>query len=568
MKTHLAVAFAVLLAGPAGVALAGAPPAPTPGVPEGVQIPKDWVQCPRCQRHHQPDWVCCCTVCGGTHPKSLKCRRETTAARRDAKCPVCEHRFTGPLPFGRNSRGGVDRDFCRHSLGQGVVESLVWMCPRCGYANFCPIQRPDGEVIPGDFNKKLDARAVARIKAELKPLLEKSYRAMAGNLAEMFQDADQTEIPEWLKYQMAVKSADLIGAPAEERAKLALEGSYACRRAQLAPISMPMLSVTITTCEGRLRRMCGDDREPRVVMRALTDMLIASEKAAAGGGGGGLAVDKRFYFYLRLSGCYDRTGETVLAAESLEEAGKTIGAFRADPRLLESLSALVASRLRLLKMESEFRAEAIRQMRKALVEDDAYPGGAVLPTAYLLGELCRREGAFGKAGAWLTLAAKMAPPKHAVSAWVAEALAMPDMKTANFDREENTVILNFVARMTGKTPEELIAKTPDEPEPAETSDAAPETCAQALAGIHRAYLAYVEKNARAPAELVFLVRDGFITDLASGGFKCPECGARLGYRPLSGTKLRAPGELLVWHARSSTCKRLVLYADGSVEERK
>jgi hypothetical protein len=75
----------------------------------------------------------------------------------------------------------------------------------------------------------------------------------------------------------------------------------------------------------------------------------------------------------------------------------------------------------------------------------------------------------------------------------------------------------------------------------------------------------VAKKKKAPPDLETLVKDGFITEKAAAGFKCPECGTPLFYRPAPDP--RAPDRLLIWHGKSDKCKRLLLYTGGKIVTR-
>ncbi len=565
----LLVLAGMLAAGP-GLCLAGTRPGPKK-LPPKLKPPKGYVKCPKCGNYHRPDWVCCCPICGGTHPKKMKCRPDRKAPRRDAVCPVCRKAFSGPVPFNRNSKGGVDRDFCRHSLGGNVVESLVWMCPSCGYADFCPIVLPGGKESPAEFNKKvgkkLAAAVLARVKPRARKLLLEEITRVSPKLTSMLGEMDQTDIPDWIKYEAALTIAELRKAPADQRAKLALEGAYACRRDIVKAIDLPVLSRIIIACENVIRSRGAVEEDPRTVIKVAADMLRASAKAAPRKKKRfKLSPAEQYYLYLRLAGCWDRVGETAVAGDALDEAAKALKEIKVPATGSNPLVTIIERRRGLLKKEAEFRAKAVAAMREALIKDNAYPGGAVVPTVYLLGELYRRDGDFGKARPWMTLGAKMAGPRHPLSKLVEEAMKLPNMKRARVDAKEEAAAIAWVVRVTGKTPDQLISKGPTPASGAGTVTGKPKSCAECLANIHKAYAAYAAKHKQAPPDLERLVKEGFISKAAASGFKCPDCGASLRYRRPK--RLKAADELMVWHPRSRKCKRLVLYSDGTVKELK
>jgi len=116
----------------------------------GKVHPAGWPHCAKCRAAHPPDWST--ARCSGRPiPAACRARRArrgfekcpgpTAAASipreampnftrprmplRSATCPVCAKAFNG-RSLQPQRQGGVDRDFCRHSLGRDVVEALVW----------------------------------------------------------------------------------------------------------------------------------------------------------------------------------------------------------------------------------------------------------------------------------------------------------------------------------------------------------------------------------------------------------------------------------------------------------
>jgi tetratricopeptide (TPR) repeat protein len=546
-------------------------PAPPPvGIDQikGIGPQEGWEQCPKCKTYHQPGYICCCPICGAQHPKNLKCRAEKAAPRREAACPVCDKRFVGPLPFRRNAEAGCDRDFCTHSLGQGVVNSVVWMCPRCGYANFCPVQDAGGE-----FNKKLGAEDAKAIRERVEPLFKKRVGEMAGKHAEVFEELDQSDIPDWLKFEMALEAAEARKAPSADKAKFALEGSYACRRALTSPVNMPSLGVVILASERAVEARGAVARNPRTVVKAITEIFAeasdAGEKKGAGKDAGEaapkLSPGEAWYLHLRLAGAYDRLGEKTLALDNLDAAERVIKELKADPAQFKPFLTLVADHRKYLNKETALQARALACLRQALLVEKAYSGAAAVPSVYLLGELYRRQGDCVRAKTWLTLAGKLAVRDPFLAGWADEAMSLPGMRAAEPDDGEETTALALVEQLTGKKPVfETPKPGPKEP-PGETPAAAPKSCAECMANIAKAYAAFVAKNGKAPADLQALVAGGFVSAEAAGGFKCPDTGTL--YRFRSVKKATSADEMILFHAdpRKSKCKKC-LYADGTVKE--
>jgi tetratricopeptide (TPR) repeat protein len=345
-------------------------------------------------------------------------------------------------------------------------------------------------------------------------------------------------------------------------AKLALEGSYACRRAASRAVELPALGQVIARTEATMLRRGAGDEDPRTVVRTCAEML----KQPAGAEGAPSPVE-RFYLYLRIAVSWDRLGDSELALEALEQAKAALQPA-GEPAALKPLLDIADQRRELITRGKEFRAVAVTAMRRAFVEQNAYPAGAVVPTAYLLGELYRRQGDCARAGAWLTLSAKVAGAGHPLSRTVAETMQLPSMKNAGVDVEEEAVAVALLAKLTGRKPEEFLGP-PDEGDGGGTGvvpAAAPLTCSEALETLGAAVRAYAGKHRRAPTSLEELLTGGFIGEKAAAGFKCPECGVELRYRQPK--DLDDAEAVMIWHPAGGKCRQLIMYADGKVREKK
>ncbi len=584
----LLLSASLALGAAGGRALAGTrvkPPKVKP--PKGrrvFKIPDNWVKCERCGVRLPPRMPCpnCppkgfvkCAKCGTFHAEKRKCAycAQKKIPRREARCPVCKKAFNGPISFNRNDNGGLDGDFCRHSLGQNVVESLVWSCPRCGHTHWCPEMR-DGKEYPGHFNEEVDAKYARKVQGDIRPLMVKrlleEVSRVSAKLQGMISEMDQLDIPDRIKYEVGLKCAEARGEDAAFLTKLALEGSYACRREMVKAVEIPALSRIIPALEGAVLKRGGVDSEPRTIIKVIVDLLRASEQIELRKKRGRpLQPAEKYYLYLRLAGSWDRLGSSDMATEALDGAAKAARSIPAGPEVLKPLAEVVEVRKKILKQEGIFQARAAKEMRKALVEDNAYHSGAVMPTVYLLGELYRRLEQYGRARPWLVLSGKMAyslSKKHPLGRLVDETMQLPSMKTAPVDNEEEAAVLAMVAKLTGRRPSELTTRK-SEPETVEPAGmiAEPKTCSQCLLNLHKAYLAYVAKNREAPPDLDALLKAGLITGKAASGMKCPECGTAFRYRRPRSPK--GADELLIWHPQGGKCRTLLLYADGKIKER-
>ncbi len=547
------------------------------------KIPKHWVKCKKCGMRLPPRMTCpnCppkgfakCAKCGAFHPEKNKCAlcAQKKIPRREARCRVCEKAFSGPISFNRNDRGGTDRDFCRHSLGRTVVESVVWSCPRCGHTHWCPEMR-GGKEYPGKFNEKVKLGYARAVRARIKPLmierLAEEVSRVSAKLQDMISEMDQLDIPDWVKYEVGLKCAEVRGDDAAVLAKLALEGSYACRREMVKALDIPTLSKIIPILERVILKHGGVSDDPRTVIKVIVELLRNSEQVELKKRRGRpLKAAEKYYLYLRLAGCWDRMGNSDMAVDALQEAGKVVKRVVAPPKVLKPLILLVERRRNILEKEAGFRARAVVEMRKALVEDNAYHSGAVMPTVYLLGELYRRQKDCSRARPWLVLSAKMArsvSKTHLLVKLVKETMSLPSMRTADVDEKEEAVVLALVVKLTGRPPDELVAKNPKDPDPGHGSSSggivtgSPKDCSSCMANLYRAYLAWVEKHKKAPPDLEALIKASLITRQAAAGLKCPGCAATFRYRQPRNVK--GSEELLIW------CKKRILYADGKTKDR-
>ncbi len=551
--------------------------------------------CPRCGHHHPVGWVFCrqckrchtkglpcpncppegffkCPKCGSFYPKRDKCPvcSMKKVPLRSATCPVCNKAFSGPIPWGINAKAGIDADFCRHSIGRKVVESMVWTCPRCGHSHWAPEMHGQKE-LPGKFNDKVSPTYVLKIKRQLRAEISEELvrfikrSSLSDKYSGMTAEISQQEMPDWLKYIMAIKCARFRGDPPSVIAKLALEGSYACRRELVSAVNLPNLSRMIPFVEHNLFKYGATESDPKSVVKSISTWMLASSKTK----------DRRmklippelFYLHIRAAGCWDRLGYPERAAESLTEASEMLSREKSPPSTLEPFLNMVAYRRRCLKIEGELRKIAITNMRKALVDKLDYPQGAVPLTIYLLGELYRRAGQYDKARPWLLLTTKLFDKEHPVCSLVVSAMTDQRIHKAASNASEEADAVAFIIKLTGKDPGDVLKKPlPVNPKTVMPLGKAPKTTREALTSIYKAFAAYVQKNGKAPAKLEDLIKENFIPVLSAGRFACPKCGAPFRYRRPKGVP--KPGELLIWHPHANNCPQLMLRAGGKIEENK
>ncbi len=210
--------------------------------------------CPICQemlyRHGDPNFRCIPKDSDG------KPMLQAEITWKTVQCPVCQSKFLGAMPGNANNKNGLDRDFCQHSIGKACVHSSVWTCPDCGYA-----------AVIGAFGlnwerKPIDEDTAAFVRKEVSPVMFSRMCKLAGIKEESIQkydahgfkyfskylqqdDLQQDQVPDWIKYDNAIKIYKHQKAPAALMAPLYMEAAHACRREMNGEIVVPGLHATL-----------------------------------------------------------------------------------------------------------------------------------------------------------------------------------------------------------------------------------------------------------------------------------------------------------------------------------
>jgi tetratricopeptide (TPR) repeat protein len=469
------------LAASGAALLGGEPPGPAPTDLSGEDILKQLIEkgkkekggridveparaalCPVCHqplyKHSDPNFVC---EPDPIDPVTGQPRRIQTVTYAGASCPVCGAKFQGPLPGNVNDKNGLDRDFCRHSIGRYAVHASVWMCPECGYA---------GPAAAADFAREFDGKPLSEdtvkiVKSELSAVTRQRRIALAGlaqredrPLApEQLQFASyvaQTEVPDWMKYENALRLIEGRGVklPHALLGKLYLEAAHACRRQVCGEIGVAGLDQYLSVGLGEslrrvtswLRKECLDIRharqmeildptraetEPEILFEASTQLLaklealLAQAPRAPTPEGARPAVTKfdRFVLLLRRAAFLDRLGRMPDAQRELEKARDLIPDSVADlnepleppvkeylGRQLFLLRDLPGVRLGCLQKERDWLYKAADQLMQALFFGEAPEKLEPCTNSYLIGELLRRDGREPEAAAaWFEAARQL-----------------------------------------------------------------------------------------------------------------------------------------------------------------
>jgi hypothetical protein len=277
-------------------------------------------------------------------------------------CPSCGEVFKGALRSKNiNDDGGVDADFCVHSVGKYVIQSKVWMCPDCGYAGLMAGwgKTVDGKPVPEStkefVKEKLKEDARKRITAYLGINLR-----VDGDIPEGYKHFStyvlQPELPDWIKYDHALKIYEQTKLPYSFMATMYLDAAHACRREVCSEVAVPGLQGSVQKNLGasirrvngllqveclNIRRKRGDTVvDPTKLELDQTMIVLAAESIIKQGEN--IATDAAtprtdnrpsrlkesaflkdsdmFILYIRLAGAYDRLGYYSKAAKALTDA--------------------------------------------------------------------------------------------------------------------------------------------------------------------------------------------------------------------------------------------------------
>lgn len=321
--------------------------------------------------------------------------------KAETNCPICKAKFIAAYQGNINALAGMDRDFCRHSVGADyTVNSSVWLCPECGYAGFADRLNEKGQVVPL-WGKEMDGSAITPKTIELVNARLKSFtfdkmvefaglrkEAVTANTPEAekyrkFGDyLEQTQIPDWVKYKNALFLVENNGVilPHTLRARLYLEAGWACRRevcseigiTGLVPQFQVLLGKSIRLMNRYINSECLNIRQrrregfvdpgkpetdPAVLAEACAniikygEMVVHEEEKKAKAGQPPPPQDQArfqvgdiFVLRLRQAGFLDRCGKITEAAETLDKARAVIPMVDEVKQLLEELKPELAAK--------------------------------------------------------------------------------------------------------------------------------------------------------------------------------------------------------------------------------
>ena len=365
-------------------------------------------------------------------------RKMLRITTRAAQCPVCLKSLIGALPGNFNDNSGRDRDFCEHSLGRYTVHSRAWVCPGCGYAalyeNFNTTL--DGKPIDDatkQFVRETLSEPMRKRMYDIAGILPKKNQSVPEELQDFGSYIPQNEIPDWIKYENALKIYERAKPPRGFLASLYLEAAHANRREVCSEISVSGLHNTsqvslghsIRLVNGYLQGQCMAIRrrqgaavldptkmetDPDILAQAAQEIIRLGDENFAtaqnqqdqrGANERYFSSGDMFVLNLRYAGALDRLGKLDDAeralhraasyipehASGLSEAENTAEAREYYDHQVKLIRSVVDDRLACLKREKEylFNAAKFNMVAIKLREVQFGPEAAVTDAATVAG---------------------------------------------------------------------------------------------------------------------------------------------------------------------------------------
>lgn len=294
----------------------------------------------------------------------------------DVVCPIDGFKFKAVQVTNVDHWGGVDTDFCRHSIKTTPIEFYAWTCPQCFYSG-TKTAKDD------DFAPERSALK-DKVLGKLQPLT----RILKG--------FKQEQIPGYVKYDLVAQVAALSGAPPLDAGRAWLSASWCVR--QQGTVYLDGFDEWET-----VRERYGLNRTPFDLgkrNRTEVDLEAAAkmEKEVADGKWRGLTLTLTKYtlvYVLR------RHGENVRALRWIEDLTKQKGE---NSVIDDALAATAAS----IELERTFQRKAAEKIAAAL-QDPSMEARVRGELEYMMGELCRRLGDDKKAAEWFDQSSATTP---------------------------------------------------------------------------------------------------------------------------------------------------------------
>lgn len=405
---------------------------------------------------------------GSYVPRNAPLRGEVARITyQQARCGVCELDIKGPLPNTFGEFAGIDHDFYVHRIGKVSVQCDVWTCPNCGLSLLInDFGMPMGEEARQFVRDRLQPRIrewigeelggldqqIKRIDANENLSAEEKNQLIEQNYLSFARVIDLTDIPDHLKYELALKFYQASGAPALVLAQLNHGLVHAYRRAVCAPVNDSLLTADVRHVDRLMAEGLKDDLTGEPETEA--GVLLQQAKQVLRPRANILTPVQRMILRIRCAAMYDRMGDLDAAADELEIAIGHVREMGLQGKRLERVMEVPKGRLKLLKKEYAAMREFLRHVRTALLEGDYAIDPEQLPEhlrksfdlrqeygrrSYLIGEFMRRVKDHDLALKWLSVAWRLSD-EEVLREWIVSRVQLPDMKNAQLEAGDEEII--------------------------------------------------------------------------------------------------------------------------------
>lgn len=310
--------------------------------------------------------------------EGLKLRRPFAgeATSLEAKCPVCDNKFSAYHITDAKADRGIDRDFCRHSKYKSNVDLDIWTCTQCGYSHF-----------KNFFNMALKPQLPEKVIERQKAFLSQLFvKALGVNVRKLGFQIDQQDIPKSIKFALMESLLPYLDLAWKVRADFHLRYAWAQRIRATEPLRSPYMSGSLGSINSALQVFEKRHSLEPIVADPAQVMLFLDEYEEK-------ETSSQSIFLARVlrSAQLNRLGFLHGASEEIKEA-----VLMKNP---EPIRKVAVFRNQLLESQIKHLKEAVVATKESLRVEE-HTKEELLSTIYMLGELQRRIGLFAESEIW------------------------------------------------------------------------------------------------------------------------------------------------------------------------